>query len=84
MFPRSDSSVIMALQVYATDDKSMKMDSESSRPEILYEVTTHKVKDKLTTEERQDDETEHHLTGLKLYLIVAGLSISVLLVVLVR
>lgn len=31
-----------------------------------------------------EDETANHLTGLKLYLVVAGLCISVLLVALVR
>lgn len=30
-----------------------------------------------------EDETEHHLTGTKLYLVVSGLCISVLLVALV-
>ncbi len=35
-------------------------------------------------ENEDEDETANHLTGLKLYLVIAGLCISVLLVALVR
>ena len=38
----------------------------------------------VSPENDHEDVIEHHLTGIKLYLVIAGLCISVLLVALVR
>ena len=52
---------------------------------VWTEADTHSIQRLSSTpqDNEDQDDTEHHLTGINLYLVVAGLSMSVLLVALV-
>lgn len=61
------------------DDESMK-DQSGTDPEAQNQV----LEGPTMENQAMEDETKNHLAGLKLYLIVLGLSLSILLIALVR